>query len=205
MSTVAQSPATQVSLRTLPLDERRGIYAMWCVIATEAALFASLFAAYFYLGNNKERWQIDKPPKLFLALIMLLVLLSSSAVLEWGKHQVKERRYAAARRMLALTILIGFIFLTIQGYEYADHWKTLTPFSDSYGSIFYTITTFHAAHLILGLLMLLYVLALPRYAPARETPFRPYETVTLYWHFVDVVWIFIVLILYLIPKFIAHG
>lgn len=205
MDALQQSRGGQVSIRALPLEERRGIYAMWCVIATEAALFVSLFAAYFYLGNNKERWQVDKPPKLLIAFILLAILLASSAVLHWGEQRVKEGRYTAGRIMLALTIFLGIVFMALQGYEYADHWKTLTPFSNSYGSIFYTITTFHAAHVIVGLLMLAYVLALPRYGPARETPFRPYETVALYWHFVDVVWVFVVLILYVIPNLIAHG
>lgn len=205
MSTALQYPRPAVSLRGLPLEERRGIYAMWCVILTEGALFASFFAAYFYLGSNKERWQIDHPPKLAVAFVLLAILVASSFVLELGKHRVLQRRYAAGRILLAVTILMGLVFLALQGYEYADHWKTLTPFSDSYGSIFYVITTFHAAHVIIGLLMLGYVLALPRYAPAPETPFRPYETVTLYWHFVDVVWIFVVLILYVIPNLIAHG
>lgn len=205
MNSVVQHPGYEVSVQTLPLEERRGIYAMWCVIATEFALFACLFASYFYLGDNKERWQADKPPKLLLAFIMLGLLLSSSAVLHWGERQVKQRRYASGRLLLATTIFMGLIFLGLQSYEYRDHWKTLTPFSDSYGSIFYTITTFHAAHLIVGLLMLAYVLVLPRYAPTGGSPFRPYETVALYWHFVDFVWILIVLILYLIPNLIAHG
>ncbi len=163
------------------------------------SLFACLFVSYLYLGNNKNRWAVDKPPKMMLALIMLAVLLTSSVVLRWGEKQVKLRRYSSGRWALALTIVIGLVFLALQGFEYSDHWKTLTPFSNSYGSIFYTITTFHAAHLILGLLMLAYVLILPRYAPALQSPFRPYQTVALYWHFVDFVWIFIVLILYLIP------
>jgi heme/copper-type cytochrome/quinol oxidase subunit 3 len=178
---------------------------MWCVIATESALFASLFAAYFYLGSNKERWQVDKPPKLLLAFILLAILVFSSLVLGWGERQVKKGRHAVGRLMLAITIFLGLVFLALQGYEYQDHWKTLTLFSDSYGSIFYTITSFHAAHVIVGLLMLAYVLVLPRYAPARESPFRPYEAVALYWHFVDVVWILVVLILYVIPNLIAHG
>ena len=198
MGSIAQASRSDVSLRTLPLEERRGIYAMWCVITTESALFASLFAAYFYLETNRSGWAGDQPPKLKLAFVMLALLLFSSSLLRLGELQVKKRRYGAGRLLLALTILVGLVFLGIQGYEYADHWKMLTPFSDSYGSIFYTITSFHAAHVIVGLLMLSYVLILPRYAPARESPFRPYQTVAMYWHFVDVVWVFLYPLLYLV-------
>ena len=47
---------------------------------------------------------------------------------------------------MAITILIGLVFLVLQAFEYHEHWKHLTPYTDSYGSIFYTITSFHAAH-----------------------------------------------------------
>lgn len=188
----------------LPVDQDRGTFAMFMVISTELALFVSLFCSYFFLGNNKNRWLIDQPPKFAYALIMAAVLITSSLVLMWGERQVERQRYGAARIALLATVLIGLVFLGLQAVEYIQHWKSLTPYSDSYGSIFYTITTFHAAHVIVGLLMLSYVLFLPRYAPAGETPYRPYHVVSLYWHFVDIVWIFIVLILYLIPNYIVY-
>ena len=138
-------------------------------------------------------------PKLHFALPMLAVLIISSLVLHWGEKKLKEERYAAARIGLAFTILIGLVFLTLSVFEYREHWQTLTPFTDSYGSIFYAITSFHAAHLIVGLLILIYVLVLPRYAPALESPYRPYHVAAMYWHFVDVVWLFVVGILYVGP------
>ena len=57
-----------------------------------------------------------------------------------------------ARVAISVTTLIGLVFMALQSYEYRDHWKTLTPFSDSYGSIFYTITSFHALHVLVGIL-----------------------------------------------------
>jgi cytochrome c oxidase subunit III len=208
MGTLAGSPPTDrasaCNLRSLPIDDRRGIQGMLCVILTEASLFVCLFSAYFYLGIDKNRWAADQPPKIMYALIMLVVLLSSSAVLEWGGHQISRQRFGAARSALVATIGIGLVFMVLQSFEYRDHWKTLTPYSDSYGSIFYALTTFHAAHVIVGLMMLSYVAFLPRYG-SLAAPFRPYKVVSLYWHFVDLVWIFIVLILYLIPHFTAHG
>ena len=66
-------------------------------------------------------------------------------------------------------------------------------------------TRFHAAHVLFGLMILTYVLTLPRLGPALESPFLPYQTVALYWHFVDIVWIFVVLMLYVVPNVVAHG
>ena len=65
---------------------------MYTVIATELSLFVCLFASYYFLGNNKDRWATHQPPKLHYALIMLVVLLGSSVVLHWGEQQVKLER-----------------------------------------------------------------------------------------------------------------
>lgn len=188
-----------------PIELNRGIYAVWTVITTEAALFVCFFASYYFLGNNKDRWAIDTPPKLTLALIMLAVLISSSFVMMFGERMVKQQRFLLARTSVFITVAMGVGFLVIQTFEYRDHWKTLTPFSDSYGSIFYTIVSFHAAHVVVGILMLCYLGILPTYGPSKLPPHRPFHVVTLYWHFVDAIWIFVVLLLYVIPHFQVLG
>jgi heme/copper-type cytochrome/quinol oxidase subunit 3 len=187
-----------------PLEANRGVYAVAMLIITEAALFVCLFASYYFLGNNKDRWAIDIPPKLMLALVMLVILIASSLVMMWGERMVKLGHYSVARLAVILTAVMGLVFLAIQAAEYKDHWKTLTPFTDSYGSIFYTIVTFHAAHVLMGILMLCYLAILPNYGPSKYPPHRPYRVVALYWHFVDIVWIFVVVLLYLIPNYQAY-
>jgi len=184
----------------LPLDNRRGTAGMWFFILTEAALFIMLFFSYFYLVVNGTRRTVEAPPKLHYALPMLGILLVSSAVLFWGERAIKQRNYLFARVLLLVTILIGVVFLGLQYFEYREHLRTLTPWTDSYGSLFYTLTSFHALHLLIGLLILTYVLLLPSYEPADRPPFRPYHNGALYWHFVDVVWLFIVAILYVAPN-----
>lgn len=190
----------RVDLAGLPIDQERGWYGMWCVIATEFMLFVCMFGAYYYLGNNKYRWAEEMPPKLRYAIILLIILLTSSGVLLWGERQVKRGSFFAGRLALWTTVALGIGFLILQSFEYADHWKQLTPYSDSYGSIFYAITTLHAAHVVAGLLMLGFVGLLPRYGETVGSPHRVYETIALYWHFVDVVWIIIVLLLYVVPN-----
>lgn len=200
MSSVVQIPPPRTSLATLPIDQHRGIHGMYALILTEAMLFMCMFASYYYLGNNKDRWAVDAAPKLVYPFVLLAVLVSSSIVLNWGERRVKEERFGAARIALWCTVLLGLVFLMLQGFEYASEWKDMTPDSDSYGSIFYTITTLHGAHVIVGLLLLAYVGIQPRFGKTRRTPHMPYETVSLYWHFVDVVWVFIVTLLYVIPN-----
>ena len=207
MSATAHTPLVPEAPHTdaWPVEVNRGVYAIYTVILTEGTLFVCLFASYYFLGTNKHRWAIDTPPKLPLAFTMLAILASSSLVMMWGERMVKQARYGLARVAVGITILMGLIFLGVQGYEYSDHWKTLTPFTDSYGSIFYTITTFHGAHVIMGILMLCYLAILPSYAPSKYPPHRAYRVVSLYWHFVDVIWLFVVLLLYVIPHFQFYG
>jgi heme/copper-type cytochrome/quinol oxidase subunit 3 len=193
------SPALAARHTILPLETERGSLAMWLTILTEAFLFVALFCSYFLLANNKERWRVEELPKLHYALPMLVLLIASSFVLHAVERRVKQRNYGASRALLAVTILMGLGFMMLSALDYKEHWQTLTPYTDSYGSIFYTIVSFHAAHVIVGLLVLAYVLAMRRYAPAPETPYRPYHVAAMYWHFVDVVWIFVVGILYVGP------
>ena len=193
------SACISVSISELPWDEKRGTGGMYFFILTEAMLFVALFFSYFYLGRNAPQWPLDAPPKLLLATIMLAVLLSSSAVLLWAERLAKRGRAGAARAATLGTIALGIGFIVLQGFEYRNHLRELLPTQDSYGSIFYTITTIHGAHVVLGLLMLLYAVALPRLEPAGKPPHRPLHNAALYWHFVDVVWVLIVGILYYLP------
>jgi cytochrome c oxidase subunit III len=182
-------------------DERLGSAGMRLFILTEAILFVMLFFSYFYIiGTGGGRISVE-PPGLHFALPMLGALLASSAVLYWGEAQVKRRNHGWGRLLLLATILIGAAFLVLRFFEYRERIKTMSPGSDAYGSIFYTITGFHTAYLISGLLMLFYVLILPRFEPADRPPHRPYHNAALYWHFVGLVWIFMVAIMYVAPKF----
>lgn len=183
------------------VDDNRGTWGMALLIATEATLFVVMFFAYYYVAKGYDRWSAEEPPKLHYSLPMLAILLTSSAVLHWGEKQVKKQRYGAGRMALIGTIVLGFVFLGFSYLDYSEHLLHLTPRTDAYGSIFYTITTIHIAHLVVGLLMLFWVLFLARrWAPAQYTPHRPYHNAGMYWHFVDTVWIFIVALLYVAPN-----
>jgi heme/copper-type cytochrome/quinol oxidase subunit 3 len=197
---LSSPPPTHHRPPSLPLDESRGRWAMVLTILTEGFLFISLFSSYFFLAIGKQRWKIENPPKLHWVIPMLIILLFSSVVLHWGEKQVKKENFATGRMALVATVVLGLVFLVLSGFDYREHWQTLTPMTDSYGSIFYTLVSFHAAHVIVGLLILGYVFFIPRYAPADRTPYKPYHVASLYWHFVDVVWVFIVFILYITPN-----
>ena len=191
-----------IPAQTLPpvaLDSKRGTGGMILFIITEAALFVVLFFAYFYLQRGRPNW-VTAPPEVKPALVMLAVFIFSSIALFWGESRLRAGSESAARASIYVTILLGLVFIVLQMFEYRNRLKIITPTSDAYGSMFYTITTIHGAHVVLGMLMLGYVALLPRLEPAAKPPHRPMRNAGLYWHFVHAVWIVIVVLLYVMPN-----
>jgi len=186
-------------LPPLPLDDRRGSVGMLMFILTEASLFVMLFFSYFYLGRNHPLWPPDPPPALTLPLSMLAVLLTSSVVLHLGERGLQRGARGLARPAVAVTILLGLAFLALQALEYANKSQMLLPTTNAYGSIFYAITGVHGLHVVVGLLMLGYVLVLPALEPTARPPHQPLRVVSMYWHFVDLVWVCIVALVYVLP------
>jgi heme/copper-type cytochrome/quinol oxidase subunit 3 len=197
MNAVTDSMAPE-RISALPWDDRRGTNGMLLFIATEAALFVVLFFAWFYLKQGRPQW-ITTLPKVRPALEMLGLFVASSIALLWGERRLSKGNERAARAAIVVTIVLGLGFLGLQAAEYREFLHEITPTTNAFGSMFYTVTGIHGAHVVLGLLMLAYVAVLPRLEPALRPPHRPMRNVSLYWHFIHVVWIVIVLIVYVLP------
>jgi heme/copper-type cytochrome/quinol oxidase subunit 3 len=181
-------------------DERRGTQGMMLFIASEAMLFVMLFWSYFYLGHDAGAASWETPvPKLFYPLVMLGVLLTSSVVVHWAEMHVDGGDTRLARAAVFITAVLGLTFLWLQKLEYAGRLKEITPTTNAYGSIFYALTGLHGLHVALGVLMLTYVLMLPRMGHTDRPPYRPLHNAAMYWHFVDVVWVLIVVVVYVLP------
>jgi heme/copper-type cytochrome/quinol oxidase subunit 3 len=181
----------------LPIDASRGTFGMSLAILTEALLFVMMFFAYYYVGHDHEDWPTNAP-KLKLALILLAILVTSSFTMVAAERSLRRGGPRAARLWLLVTIALGAAFLVIQVMEYRSHLKELRPTSSAYGSLFYAITSLHGLHVVAGLLMLIFVALLPTLRSARS-PYRPLHDAGLYWHFVDIVWVFVVGLLYVLP------
>jgi heme/copper-type cytochrome/quinol oxidase subunit 3 len=184
-------------LESLPVDEKRGTWAMALAIVTEALLFVSLFFAYFFVGRRHRPWPAQ-PPEIALAMVLLVILLASSGTAWAAERALSRGSRRGARGLLMATIALGVVFVIVQILEYRTHLRELRPTTDAYGSLFYVITSFHGLHVSVGLLMLGFVALLPSLDPDRS-PHRPLHNVVLYWHFVDVVWILLFSLLYLLP------
>lgn len=181
-----------------------GWWGMVLFCMTEGTLFAYFIGSYFYLGSDAGRFWPPagiEDPTLPLPLSMTALLVSSSVVLWLAEKALERGRRAWYRAGTAAAIALGAGFLALQVMEYREKLKHFTAPQHAYASLFYTITGFHGTHVAFGLLMLLW--ALLREVTGRLDPERPLavKTVSLYWHFVDGVWLVILTSLYLSPRF----
>jgi cytochrome c oxidase subunit I+III len=174
-----------------------GWWGMMCVVATEGAFFAYLLFSYFYLGSLSSNPWPTSEPDLPLPLVNTLILLGSSGVAWWAERSVRAGRTKQLRVGLAATIALGVLFLSLQAVEYGR--ETLSGTHDAYGSLFYTITGFHGAHVAAGLLMLVVVLVRALRGHFGEGRHDAVSNVAIYWHFVDLVWLAVFTSLYLTP------
>jgi heme/copper-type cytochrome/quinol oxidase subunit 3 len=197
-----------------PIDERHrlppppsssrdiGWWGMACVCATEAAFFAYLITSYFYLAVRSSAWPpagIDKP-QLKLPLIMTATLLSSSVALWWGEQGIKKGRQAQLRLGTIIAAVLGMTFLALQWKEYHEKLRHFLPQTHAYASTFFTITGFHGAHVAFGLLLILLMLLRAFSGHFDAEKHLGVKVTSLYWHFVDAVWLVIVACLYLSPR-----
>jgi cytochrome c oxidase subunit 3 len=179
-----------------------GWWGMVLLIFTEATLFAILLTSYwFYRFQSGPVWPPDgRKPELFLVLaIMTPILLLSSGPMHWAELGIKSGRVGQLKLGLLITFAMGSTFLGLQGFEYVEKLRELTPRTDVYGSLFYAITGFHGFHVLVGLFMNLWLQVHAwrgRFGPDR---YLPVQVITMYWHFVDVVWVFVLGTVYLSP------
>ena len=176
-----------------------------CGIITEAALFGYLLFTYFYFAIQPR--QIAFPPEMptfKLSLPNTIILLLSSVAVWWGERGAKEGARGKQVIGVGLSFVLGVIFVVIQTFEWKARSFSLN--SSAYGSLFYTITGFHVAHVILGLVILLPLTVwsmLGYFGPRRSAPV---SIGAVYWHFVDAVWLTVFFTLYITPYLgLRHG
>lgn len=167
-------------------------------ILSEVMLFGALFAAYFVIRSESGGWPPhgDERPELILPGMNTLLLVSSSVTMQWAVRAIGRGALAAMRLGLRLTILLGTIFIVIQAYEFANNGFGLTD--GVFGSTFYTLTGFHGAHVLAGLGLLSIVAIRGRRGLISAERNTAVEAVSYYWHFVDVVWLFLFSTLYVL-------
>ncbi len=182
-----------------PLGRRGlGLWGVGTLIATEAALFAYLLFSYFYTcATAPPAWLLEPRPSLKLALPNTILLLASSFVAWWGERGILTRQRTQALLGFGGAFVMGSVFALVQCYEwYAKPFRIGTS---SYGSLYFVTTGFHMAHVLVGLLVLAAIFAwtaLDYFSPRRRLSI---SAGVFYWHFVDVVWLFVFATYYMSP------
>ena len=168
-------------------------------IASEAVFFGFLIAGYIYFRANIHGTEFTQapldPPR---TLIFTICLLASSGTMWIAERQLNRRNAAAFRMWLGATILLGLTFIAGQAWEYIGLFsQTMTPARNLFGASFFTLTGFHGFHVLCGLAALSSLLIMNLQRDFGQRQITGVESVAMYWHFVDVVWIAIFSIVYL--------
>lgn len=179
-------------------DRASGLLGCTMLIATEAALFGYLIFSYLYLAVQQTvHWPPEGLPKLGVSSVNTAILVSSSGFVWLCEHFVKRRRKRWAVASMAFAVVLGIAFVGIQLHEWHGH--PYGPTSHLYGSLYFTITGFHMAHVLVGLIVLAVLGLWTALGYFDERRHAALTIGSLYWHFVDVVWLFIFTTLYLTP------
>jgi len=180
-----------------------GKLGIWLFLASEVMLFGALFSSYVLLRVGADVWPHGRDVGLSVPLATLntLVLIASSVTMVMSWASLKMNNFGKFRLYLGLTVLCAFIFLGIKAIEYTEKFEHHHfPSTSTFFAIYFTLTGLHGLHVIGGIIVNSYLL-LPGSKLWKKDPERfanRVEFAGLYWHFVDLVWIFLFPVLYLL-------
>lgn len=174
---------------------------VWTFLATEVLLFGALFTAYivfrmkYPMMFHVEHAKLDR----VLGAVNTVVLITSSLMVVLGVDAIKRGKARLFEAFFGATILLAAVFLCVKYVEYtAKFHHGLYPRTNLFFSLYFTMTGLHGIHVLLGMGLLSYVVFLSRRGRLSEAWHTPAEMSGLYWHFVDLVWIYLFPLLYLI-------
>ena len=179
----------------------RGIVGMACLIVAESAIFLIFVVAYvYYIGQS-----LSGPlPAQVLGLPVLgtICLLSSSITIHFAVSALRKANVRGCTLWLAGTVMLGAIFLmtTAREWYHLIHDFGLTIRTNLFGTTFYSLVGLHATHVVIGLIMLTTALALLLSGRVGERHAERMEVLSLYWHFVDGVWVVVFLVVYVLGR-----
>lgn len=171
-------------------------------IVSEVLFFFSFFWAFFHRRLSPAiEIGASWPPKgvipfnpFQIPLLNTIVLLSSGATVTWAHHSILESNHKEAIQSLFLTVFLGFYFSFLQAYEYVE--ASFSIADSVYGSTFFVATGFHGLHVLVGSTFLLVCLYRLYYCHFSASHHFGLEAAAWYWHFVDVVWLFLYVFIY---------
>jgi cytochrome c oxidase subunit 3/cytochrome o ubiquinol oxidase subunit 3 len=181
---------------TLPY---RGTVGMACLVVAESAIFVIFVVAYiFYMGKSLTG---PTPAQVLkLPIFGTVCLLSSSFTVHFAVAALRKEKLRACTGWLAGTVLLGLTFLTTTAREWYRliHDEGLTIQTNLFGTTYYSLVGLHATHVVVGLILLSLVLGFSLFGLVKEEHSEKFETLALYWHFVDAVWVVVFTVVYVL-------
>jgi cytochrome c oxidase subunit III len=170
-------------------------------LISESLMFGGFFAAYLFFRGSTEVWPPEATEvELLLPTINTIILVSSSFVIHLGDAAIKKNDVEGMRKWYGITAIMGAIFLLGQVVEYMSLGYGMT--TNVFSNCFYLMTGFHGLHVFIGLLLILGVLWRSRreghYSVHKHTGI---EMAEMYWHFVDIIWIVLFTLIYVLTLF----
>jgi cytochrome c oxidase subunit 3/cytochrome o ubiquinol oxidase subunit 3 len=176
--------------------------AMWVYLGSDCLLFGSLISTYLLLRHRST--QGPGPEDVFdipFTSVSSFILLMSSLTMALAVAAISRGDVQRNRVWLATTAMLGAVFIGGQVYEFTTFYREGLGYTTNiFGSAFYTLTGFHGVHVSVGIVMLMSLLVMSLRGNLGPERAEAVETVGLYWHFVDIVWIFLFPLLYLIGR-----
>ena len=183
-------------------EGRNKLVGLWLFLAGESVLFATLFATYLALKNRVPDSSHALTQDLYslpLVFVMTAVLLTSSLTSVYAIHHMRNFNFKGTQLWFAITVLLGLTFLALEIYEFYHYTVEFghTFRSSAFGSAYYFLVGTHGAHVCFGLgwITALLIRNAKRGLNLYNAP--KYYMASLYWHFIDVVWVFIFSVVYL--------
>ncbi len=212
---MSAAPARAEQFDTAPQQHDASLLGTWAFLATEVMFFGPLFLGYLYgrLHEGQAFALGSHHTHLWLGTVNTAVLLTSSLTMALGVRSAEAGNRRPLPWLLAATAALGAAFLAVKGIEYREEWNEgLVPMLDfAYDGpqaggvayffyLYFLMTGLHAVHLAIGIALMLWLFRRARRLEFDALYHTPVEAVGLYWHFVDVIWIFLYPIIYLLDR-----
>lgn len=188
---------------TATLEGRNKLNGFWFFLGGETVLFACLFGVYLALRNSTAGGPTSEDLfGLELVFLMTLLLLTSSLTSVYAIYHMKNNDFKKMQLWMGITALLGIGFLVGEVYEFAHYISDygFTFRSSAFGSAFYALVGFHGGHVTFGIcwIITLMIRNAKRGLDLYTAP--KFNTFALYWHFIDVIWVFVFTVVYLMGK-----
>jgi heme/copper-type cytochrome/quinol oxidase subunit 3 len=175
--------------------------AMWFFLGSEIVFFTMLILSYVFLRlANPSAYVADFRSHLSIPLIGVntFILISSSFMVVWALEGIREGKPDKLRNRLIGVIVLGLLFLGGQAFEWATLFRDGIGLKDTFGTPFFTVTGIHGTHVFVGVIWAIFLLVSASRGAFTQKEHQGVEIFGLYWHFVDIVWVVLFTLFYLI-------